>query len=946
MIAAWWLPLRVARREAWRNKRRSLLVAAMIALPVAGAVAADTLWRSAEVTTQEQAVRDMGRYDARISAGSGSALYQSPDGADSAPVRAGDSGQVQRGPGGAADLAALLPAGSHVAGPYVRYSLQALVTLGDGRTWAGIQECDPGDPLQAGILTRHSGRAPSGDDQVAISSALARHLGKGAGDSIEVRVQSGDGSAPPSAPMTVHVTGVYDSTSAPYDSTIFAPHAVFSSVSTASTATTATTTTASAATTGSQADSPFYFVRVPGGVSWDLVRQLNAHGFTAESKKVLADPPPPSQVPFYSLGLPMSGPAGSNAEDLFAMAVTGVTIVLLEVVLLAGPAFAVGARRRRRDFGLLATAGADGGQLRRVVLADGVVLGLVGGCVGLVAGVAGAAIGFPYLDRATHQAPGGFRLAPLELLAAFAVGVVTGVIAALAPAVSTARQDVVVALTGRRGQSAPHWKLPILGLVGTAIGSALILWGAFAEGHNSYPVTVGLVVAELGVVACTPILVTWSGKFGRLLPLSGRLALRDGARNRGRTAPAVAAVLAAVAGASTIAMVISSDSAKARAEYSSELRSGEAALSLNPQAGVDPAQLGAQIAGLLPTRQYAVVQGVTYRPGLENGYILAPTLVSDGVVPGERLQASITDRHYERGDAGCCTVGGPELLRTMLGYQDPVAENVLSRGGVVVFGRPDASHAGPNPTVVVGLGQVCVASEIENVGGIQAVNGPMKCTQPPNQLTLPAAYVDAPRQRTNAVIAPAPLDKLGVYYRPSALLFDDASMPTAAQEQKASDLAAGDGITYPFYVERGYQDHTYLGLLALAGVAGVVMLGASAIATGLAITDAQADLETLAAIGARSRVRRKLAASQAAVTAGLGALLGAAFGLLPAIGIIEVGARGAYGAPRMGAGDRVYLSVPWLFLALVIVALPLLAAGGAAVLTRSRIDMRRRRLQG
>ncbi|MEY9854548.1 putative ABC transport system permease protein [Catenulispora sp. GAS73] len=946
MIAAWQLPLRIARREAWRNKRRSLLVAAMIALPVAGAVAADTLWRSAEVTTQEQAVRDMGRYDARISAVSGSALYQSPDGANSVPALASGKG----GPGSAADLAALLPAGSRVAGPYTRYSLQALVTLGDGRTWAGIQEGDPGDPLQAGILTRHSGSAPSGDDQVAISSALARHLGKGAGDSIEVRVQSGDGSAPPSAPMTVHVTGVYDSVAAPYDSTIFAPHAVFSSVSAAITATTTSLTTTTSPTTtpstANQSSSPSYFVRVPGGVSWDLVRQLNEHGFTAESKKVLADPPPPSQVLFYSLGLPMAGPSGSNAADLFAMAVTGVTIVLLEVVLLAGPAFAVGARRRRRDFGLLATAGADGRQLRRVVLADGVVLGLVGGFVGLALGLAGAAIGFPYLDRATHQAPGGFRLAPLELLAAFAVGVVTGVIAAVAPAVSTARQDVVVALTGRRGQSAPHWKLPILGLAGTAIGSALILWGAFAEGHSSYPVTVGLVVAELGVVACTPILVTWSGRFGRLLPLSGRLALRDGARNRGRTAPAVAAVLAAVAGASTVAMVISSDSAKARAEYSSELRSGEAALSLNPQAGVDPARLGAQIAGLLPTRRYAVVQGVTDRPGVDNGYILAPALVSDGLIPGARLGEPVPDRHYERGDAGCCTVGGPELLRTMLGYEDPVAENVLSRGGVVVFGRPDAAHSGPNPTVVVGLDQVCVASRVDTVGGIPAINGPMNCTQPPNQLTLPAAYVSAPRQRTNAVIAPAPLDELGVYYRPSALLFDDARMPTAAQEQKASDLAAGDGISYPFYVERGYQDHTYLGLLALAGVAGVVMLGASAVATGLAITDAQADLETLAAIGARARVRRKLAASQAAVTAGLGALLGAAFGLLPAIGIIEVGARGAYGAPRMGSSHQVYLSVPWLFLALVIVALPLLAAAGAAVLTRSRIDLRRRRLLG
>jgi hypothetical protein len=38
-----------------------------------------------------------------------------------------------------------------------------------------------------------------------------------------------------------------------------------------------------------------------------------------------------------------------------------------------------------------------------------------------------------------------------------------------------------------------------------------------------------------------------------------------------------------------------------------------------------------------------------------------------------------------------------------------------------------------------------------------------------------------------------------------------------------------------------------------------------------------------------------------------------------------------------------YLTVPWLFLALVVLAPPVLAAGGASGLTRSRIVMLRRR---
>jgi putative ABC transport system permease protein len=133
-------------------------------------------------------------------------------------------------------------------------------------------------------------------------------------------------------------------------------------------------------------------------------------------------------------------------------------------------------------------------------------------------------------------------------------------------------------------------------------------------------------------------------------------------------------------------------------------------------------------------------------------------------------------------------------------------------------------------------------------------------------------------------------------------------------------------------------------MLALAAVAGMVMLGAAAVATGLAITDAQADLQTLAAVGARPRVRRLLAGSQAAVTAGLGAVLGAAFGLLPAVGVIEAKAQQIASDPNnLLNAEQTQFAPPWMYLGVVIVALPMLAAVGAAGFTRSRIEMRRRR---
>ena len=71
---------------------------------------------------------------------------------------------------------------------------------------------------------------------------------------------------------------------------------------------------------------------------------------------------------------------------------------MLETVLLAGPAFAVGARRRRRDLALVAAAGATPAHLRRIVLADGVVLGAVAAAAGVALGVGVAAALQPLIE--------------------------------------------------------------------------------------------------------------------------------------------------------------------------------------------------------------------------------------------------------------------------------------------------------------------------------------------------------------------------------------------------------------------------------------------------------------------------------------------------------------------------------------------------------------------
>ena len=133
----WGLALRVARREALRNKKRSILVVAMLALPVAGATAADTLWRSSQITAEQKATWAMGRYDALVT-DVGDPMYQTPDLMNSAPVNRDSSGNgnakpLRTTPISPAGLAALLPPGSQVARPEQSWAGQVQIVDGDGR---------------------------------------------------------------------------------------------------------------------------------------------------------------------------------------------------------------------------------------------------------------------------------------------------------------------------------------------------------------------------------------------------------------------------------------------------------------------------------------------------------------------------------------------------------------------------------------------------------------------------------------------------------------------------------------------------------------------------------------------------------------------------------------------------------------------------------------------
>jgi putative ABC transport system permease protein len=179
---------------------------------------------------------------------------------------------------------------------------------------------------------------------------------------------------------------------------------------------------------------------------------------------------------------------------------------------------------------------------------------------------------------------------------------------------------------------------------------------------------------------------------------------------------------------------------------------------------------------------------------------------------------------------------------------------------------------------------------------------------------------------------------LGLDPVPSIALAATSRMPTVVEQDR---LQSALGLQASVYVERGPKPASNTqSLLVLSIVAGLITLGAAAIATGLAAADGRAELGTLAAVGASPRLRRGLSLSQSGVIAGLGSLLGAVAGLGGSIAVLIALNRGY--ADLWPAPTPYRIAVPWLNVAVAVLVVPAVAMLGAGLLTRSRLPIERR----
>lgn len=977
---SWRAAIRIARRDAWRFKGRSFLVLAMLALPILGVSAADLTLRSAELSPAQSLERDLGAADARVNDPrlGGVAVTQDPKGDMYAPE--GDY-EDKPWPDGETDVEAAFPANAE---SLVDAEGRAKLKTTHGLLNTQIRELKATDPMAEGIMRLDRGHFPRKAGEVAATNAFLESSGLRVGSELTAH---GLGA-------TYRIVGAYELPNSLGDAQVNAlPGALLAPLDKA---------LAAAELPGTQT-SATYLVSVPGdaGFTWNMVKESNKKGVTVVSRTVTLNPPADSDVPYYEQEGP---PYGGNSDNTTELAIlsTVVGLAMLEICLLAGPAFAVGARRSRRQLGLVGANGGDRHHIRAIVLSGGLVIGAVAAVVGTALGIGLTFALQPVLEDWLGKRFGDFDLRPLELIGIALIAVVTGLLAAIVPAVTASRQSVVASLTGRRGVRRSSRVLPILGLTAVVVGAGIALYGSTVSDQVAF-VGGGSALAELGVVALTPALVGLFGRIGRWLPLSPRLALRDAVRNRGRTAPAVAAVLAAVAGTVAVATYTSSSEAQERAEYKASLPYGAVAI-LSPESAADVPSMRDDVQKLLPTEVRADVDRVVvgkrncsaYGGGDDCGRyeIVLPKahecpLWSYGNTDedpaskfskAERRKLAKDWRCSEQGGgvgdaAGEILIGDEKLLK-VLKIKDPAADKALANGQAVSFRNRNINPAGADgqdagaPSKGGARGGAVLSKDGPKAGSEGTIDvrvisaadtaaadaASMEGKEPPGTVTsIPARQITGGQKAygVTMIVPPDAARKAGFTTVPLGAFFSTERLPSDAQEQKLNSELASTGGDAWLTVEKGFTPENSTTLLALAVFAGLITIGAAGIATGLAQADAEADLKTLAAVGAPPRVRKALSGFQCGVVAAMGVLLGSASGILPAIGLrfTERRAQDQMYAKMLDEGwaggseataPFVPVVIPWETLGVLLVVVPLGAAVLAALVTRSRGALARR----
>ncbi|SEG94040.1 putative ABC transport system permease protein [Nonomuraea solani] len=847
-MSAFRAALRLSRRDSLRSKGRSALIMVMIGLPVLVITAMLTLSATTNLTLREHLPAQVGSVaDAAIM----SHIYRTPIRQDPSGSY-GDQDMVRERPPAWTTAEVTKLVGGRLL-PFYAWSTE--VRLADGFDRVELLEIDLRDPLTKGLRTLTEGRLPAAAGEIAVSPALLDR-GVRVGDTLKLSRRG----------VPKRVVGVVEHPIRPgYMEVVGLLDGVLPSKT--------------------EPQGNGWLARTPAPVTWEDMRRLNQAGLRVASRAVIESPRAQKEYD-----------RSPNQDNKWRwMAITGLLIVT-ETVLLAGPAFAVGLRRRRRELATIAAQGGSARHLRVIVLADGLVLG---GVAALAGAVLGAGVGLAVVWVVARNLDWGYspEVPWAQALGVAALGLLSALVAAVAPAIQAARQSPAQVLAGRPGEARDRAGRPLLGIVLVPAGVGLTLWVSY---RSELAVVAASTVTLFGLIALTPWLVGRTGRLAARLPLPARLSVRDGARHRARTASAVAAVMAATMAAVTMGLGYNSEYAERMRVHRNDAPEGTLTVRATDIDDRSWSALRAAVEERLPGVSLSAGQETI---GDDGRSLVAAVDTYDGTCSGRRCSAE--DAFYFD-----VPIGDARLLALFQRRQDPQAAAALAAGKAVVF----------DPRLIRD-GKISVTVDRLDAGR----------TTREKRIRVPAVLATPAEPRQGGVLLPPSVLTAAGYEVAERRLY--AAYVPDDVERLARDLASVSPRA-EVTLNRDEAEFQLAVFLAMALVGALILvLGGTFAATGLAVADMRRDLDTLSAVGGRPLTRRLVAAAQAAYIAGLGAVTGLAGGAV---------AGSALAQTMQGISFEARVAVPWLFLAALVLGLPLLAALLAGLFTRTRLVLARR----
>ncbi len=720
-----------------------------------------------------------------------------------------------------------------------------------GGNWSDVDALNPFD------LT--DGRAPTSDGEIVIDLGTAKDTGFGVGDSVQVQTQTEAGE--------YEVVGV----------------ARFGA-----------------------ADSP-------GGASYVLWNTEEAQRLIGEEGKysaigAAADDGVSQQDLATSIGdtlradedtgvevltgTEISEESASDIKDQLAF-FTVFLLVFAVIAVVVGAfviynSFSIIVAQRTREMALLRAIGARRRQVRRALLVEAVVVGLVGSAIGFIVGLGLAAL----LGNLFELPPGSLAILPTSVTTAILTGLIVTVFSALVPAWRASRVPPLAAMrevaVDTSGRSRARFGI---GVAMLGVGAAIVVAGALGDEISTVGLGVALVFVGLLFVSpglARPVSRVLGAPLARLRGAAGTLARENAGRNPRRTSATAQALMIGV-GLVTFILVINSSIRASIDKALEDSFTGDFVVDSGTFGMVGlPPNLAEQISEL---PDVSIVAPLRFSPATVTTDPGGPDAVSDdtAIAGADAGAFELLDLQIVEGSAD---LGSGEVVITEdkassdgLAIGDEIEVSFLDdrrpetdRGATVSGIYDDSTAAGGIGSFVLNLDDwdAAVAVPTDSQVFVQLADG---------------VSVAQAEPEIEQVVAPF----------------------ATAEVQSVDEYKASIGGQLDILL------NLVIGLLALAIV--IAMLGiANTIA--LSVLERTRELGLLRAVGMRRRQVRAAIRWESVIISLFGTVLGLAFGLLGGWGIVRALRDEGFGVFQIPVGTLVVLAVVAALLGLVAALVP------------------------